>query len=185
MSNIQPKIIFKSLKAKNFKLFKILSIIIAFILGGLFTLISIEVKTETSRFSGEYFISAKVVERTAYSSSDKLVVTLDNVCVTNLKTLEKEKIKGKVRLYLEESDLRTKEFELGEKITATAELINVKLFEKDRNNFSLINRGIYVIGFASEENIISENKVEASLSEKFKTKVKTVLDTYSRVCEKP
>lgn len=168
----------KLIKAKEIRLFKLLSIVIAFVVGACLSVGFIEIYSNKTEFDGDYFIEARVCERTRMSSSSKMIVTIDSVYATSLKTLKKTKVSGKVRLYLEEGTGSTREFALGEEITANVELSNVELFDEDRNNFSLFNRGIYVLGFGSEDDIVTTNNIDSTISEKFKTKVKSILDTH-------
>lgn len=168
--------IIKLIKAKELKLFKSLSISIAFIMAVIMSVCFVEVYNNRKSYDGEYFVNARVCERTYFSSKGKVVVTLDNVYVTNYKTLEKEELKGKVRLYLEEDDNRCFDFVVGEEISGNLELMNVKLFDEDRNNFSLFNRKVYVLGFGREDDVYSKNKINTTFVEKIKNKVKSSLD---------
>ena len=168
--------IIKLIKSKSQKLFKLLSIVIAFAVSAGLSVCFIELYKAKPNYNGEYLVSGRVCERTYLTDKDKVVITLDNVSVTSLETLEKDGINGKVRLYLNLGTGNSEGFVLGEEVYGTTELSKIKLFDNKRNNFSLYNKKIYYLGFGEEDDIVSKNKINPTFFEKIKNKVKDSLD---------
>lgn len=157
--------------------FKLISIVVAFIVSIGLTVGYIEIHNSKREYAGEYYIEGVVASGT-YKSGTSVVFTIDSANVVNMKTLEKSKVKGKIRFYLGEQDGRTFDMKLGEKVEITANLSSVKLFKDGRINFSMFNRGIYVLGYGEEESVISKNEFSQSLADRFKLSTKEKLDTY-------
>ncbi len=171
-------IVVKALFAKNRKIFKVVSILVVFILSSIITVTIIEINNNSATYKGDYFVSGRVCERTYENSTGKLVVTVDSVNLTNLKTLEKSSVSGKMRFYLEEADCRSMNFELGELVNASLSVKSASLFLDGEPNFYMYNKNIKLLGYGSEEEVVSLNELNANIFDKFKTKVKSVLDLY-------
>ena len=171
-------LVVKSIVAKDKKLIKILAIIIAFFIGFGVTGISLSVQNRTNVVKGEYYVSGSVSNYTFTSSSGLKVVTIDDVKITNVKTLKQQSLTCKVRLYLNSGDGRTEEFKLGEEVEGVFSLKKSDFMVKGKLNFYMINKGIKVLGFGSEDDIVSKNEINPSLFDKIKVKVKSTLDTY-------
>ena len=168
--------IVKLILAKSHKVFKLVSIVCAFVVSVSLSVIFIEVYKAKPKLDGEYLINARVCERTYYSEKGKLVVTVEDIYVINYQTLEKNTVKGKMRLYLNEVDGYSLDYKLGEEITGNIDLMSLDLFSKERNNFALFNRKIYTLGFGSEEDVVSKGKINPTIIEKVKNKVKASLE---------
>lgn len=159
------------------KLFKVLSVIIAFLFAMILSLIVINLEKSKYSFDGDFYVKGQICERTYRNNSKKCVVTIKNASVTDIKSLKKINIDGKIRLYLSEDDLRTTDFEIGEHIEASVELKSVSLFENGKPNFYMLNKNVRVLGFGSEEDIVSLNSYKRNIFEEFKVKVKNKLDS--------
>lgn len=174
-------IVVKAVKSKDKKLFKTLSVLVAFMLGSLMALGVILIDKKHERVSGEYVISGRVCERPYVNDNNWVVVTLDDV------VLGEKKNSGNLRLYLESDDNHCLDFALGERVTAAAEVINADLFDKTGEpSFWAHNKGITLIGFGEERDVYSNEVIDANIFDKLKTKVKSILDknlspTYSEV----
>ncbi len=164
-------VIVKAVKCKEKRLFKILSIIIAFAVGGLLCMTNILIDNSREKVDGDYIATGRVCERPYISEKDWVVITLDDV------KLGENKKSGNLRLYMELDDGHCLNFALGERVTFVAEIINADLFDKDgKPQFWSHNKGITLLGFGYEMDIYSNNVVDANIFEKLKTRVKSVLD---------
>lgn len=171
-------VIIKLILAKEHKVFKVLSIILAFAIASGVSVLAIEIENGKNNYSGEYFIEGRICERTYESSGGYTVVTIDSVNITSLETLSKTSIDGKLRFYLEEADGRAYQFVLGEKVNASMQITKASMFIDGEPNFYMYNKDVKLLGFGSEESVVSTNEIDATIFDKFKTKVKTILDTH-------
>ncbi len=164
--------------SKRLRVVKILSVIIAFVVGALLTVGTFEIYYSRQNFNSSYFINARVCERSFYSDKEKVVVTLDQAEIVDEKTLETYKVDGKIRLYLTMEDSHAMKFELGEKVTASIGLKRVGLFDDGEPNFYYLVRNVLLVGFGSENDIVSLNASSPTIFDSFKTRVKGELDKY-------
>lgn len=171
-------IIFKAIYAKDHKIFKIISIVLAFAISASVSAIMLTVHNNTNNYNDDYYITGRISERVYLNDAGKYVVSLDNVSITNLETLEKDKVSFNVRIYLTEGDGRSDNFILGEMVAGTFSFTKASVVYKGKLNFYMFNRNIKLIGFGDEDDIASLDKVNANMFDKIKTKVKSILDLH-------
>lgn len=168
-------VIVKAVKAKDHKLFKILSIIIAFACFSLITFANLAISENKDEYNGEYKVYGRVASDIYLSSKDRYVVNLDHVyLVKDEKTF---KVDGNVILYLSISDGRCEDYSLGSTIISNATVSKPKL-KNGGNQFYYLNKNVYLVGFGSEEgcNFVDEN--DRNIMQKYKLRVKDALDFY-------
>lgn len=166
----------KLFKAKELKLFKLISIVVSFALAVIITVTYFEVGNNSKQYKGDYFITGEVAERAYVNDEYEIVVTLDNVVAVNYDTLEKSKLSGKLRLYLTQTNSFSLDFMPGEIIKGSVYLTKLNLVNDGRFNYNLFNRRIKTLGYASEGDIVSTKDFNSSVFDKFKIRVKDILD---------
>ena len=168
-------LIIKLIIAKKYKVFKILSVIICFLLSACFTSLILFNYDSAENLKGEYYVNGRIYSYTSRTASGLKVVSLENVLIKNTKTGEIEKLDCKVCLYLEESDGRTKEFNPGDLVEGVVDLKRSEYLRDGELNFYLNNKNIDVLGFGNEEDVEFTGKTKKFIFDKIKIKVKSVL----------
>lgn len=172
-------LIIKLLKAKYKKTFKVVSVIIAFVIGFCLTfLILNNYDRKYAVYEGKYFVEGKVCSYSRMSKSGLRIVSLDDVIITNEKTNKTEKPDCEIRIYLNEGDGRTKDFKLGEIVSGVFDIKSADYLRDDEVNFYMINKNVKILGFGEEDDIASTGKIEKNLFDKIKVKLKSSLDRF-------
>lgn len=168
-------VIVKAVLAKDKKLFKVLSIIIAFACFSVLTFVNLAVYENKDNYNGEYKVYGRVSSDIYLSSSDKYVVNLDNVYLVKEHTTYK--VDGNVILYLSVSDGRCEEYTLGSNIISKATISKPKNNGKS-NNFYYLNKKVHLVGFGIEENCEFVGDDNRNILQAYKLRVKDALDFY-------
>ena len=164
-------------KSENLK-FKIISICLSFIFASLLTFTILYTNDSKVIEKGTYQIQGVVCYDYEVLDSGKIILTIDDVKAVNIKSNKQEKIKKKIRLYLEPGDNRVSKLKLGDKISITANLTGATIKYKGNQNYYLYNKNISAIGYASEEGIEVLENDKIFVLYKIKNKVKRILDTH-------
>jgi len=171
-------IIIKFKFAKTNKLFKILSVCFAFLISFALTNLVLDINNKPLNIEGDYYLRGRVYYSTSTTISGYRVVNLDNVKITSVKSDETKNIKGKVRLYLEATDGSAKELKLGELVRGKFSLTQSSLKRDGCVDFYSVNKNINIIGFGSEDDVVSLKEYNRTIFDKIKIKFKTVLDGF-------
>lgn len=162
--------IVKLVLVKDKKRFKLISIVVAFFLSATLFAVNLIINDAKSDFEGEYFISGRVTER-SYTTDKYLVITLDKVELSELGTLNKHKLSGKMRIFVRQKAEGNEEYTLGDLVHATLVVKKPTIFSGDGQNFYYLNKNIKLLGFCNYFDIVNTNTQDANLIHKFKTKV--------------
>lgn len=165
-------IIVKSVKAKDMKLFKVFSVLIAFVFGGLLTLTNAEIISNTNNFEGLYNVHGRVCEDVYVSEKGKYVISLDHAYV--IVNGESKKVNGKVMLYLEADDGRSKDFEIGSTIISKVNVSKPK-FSFKQTYFYYANKHVSLTGYGSESYATLIGTKDRNLAQKYKLSIKDSL----------
>jgi len=168
-------IIVKSVKSKDHKLFKILSIIIAFACFALLTFANLAISEKKDDYKGEYKVYGRVASDIYLSTKDRYVINLDNVYL--VKDKNTYRVDGNVILYLTISDSRCEDFALGSTIISSVNVSKPKL-KNGGNQFYYLNKNVYLVGFGTEEGCSFVGEDNRSVLQKYKLRVKDALDFY-------
>ena len=170
-------IIVKALMSKEHKLFKLLSIVISFVLFSLLTFVNLHIATTCNDFHGANYIQGRIAKETYVNQQGKYVVTLDHAYIYDKVEQKAHKLKGKVMLYLTSSDGRSEDFELGTTVAGELNLFKPN-FSNGKNNFYYANKRIYLLANGGESNLKEIGTSDRSLIQKYKLRVKDILEEY-------
>lgn len=169
-------IIVKSVKAKDKKLFKVLSVAISFLLFAGITFLNVETIKAKDNFSGYYKIYGRVSDDIYVSEKGKYVVSLDHAYIV-IADGKYEKLKGKVALYLDSDDGRCKDFSIGSTIVCSANVSKPE-FSFKQTYFYYANKGVSLTGFGSESGAMLVGTQDRNLAQKYKLTIKKSLSYY-------
>jgi len=169
-------LIFKAIKSKKNKVFKVLSIVIAFLLSFGYTTLILTKNEEKNNINGEFYVVGRVYNYVDTSDSGLKVVSLDNVKITDAENEESYSIKSNLRLYLEQTDGKTNNFELGEIVRGKVSLKKADVLYDNKVGFYLNNKNIYVIGFGTEDDISSTENFSKTIFDRIKSSSNNVLN---------
>lgn len=170
-------VIVKAVKAREHRLFKTLSIVISFLLFSLATFLTIYSSANKNNYSGEYLITGRVSSDVYISTSGKWVVYLDDAYILDETHNDMNKLSGKVMLYLNDTDGRCSSLKLGTSISGVLNMYKPKLIN-NKTMFYYLNKNVHLVGSGSEDDINILNSDNIKLSERYKLRVKEVLNHY-------
>ena len=165
-------IVLKSIFSKDKKRFKVFSILIAFVVGGLLTLTNIQIIFRTNNIEGYYNVYGRVCEDVYVSAKGKYVFTLDHAYV--IKDGENKKVNGKVMLYLDADDGRSKDFVIGSTIVSKVN-VSKPNFSFEQTNFYYANKHVGLTGYGSENQLLLVGTDDRNLAQKYKLTIKDSL----------
>lgn len=166
-------VIFKAVKCKDKKIFKIISIIIAFGVFALVAYFNILTIEGTNNFNGYMKVYGRVTDSPYFSAKGKYVVTLDHAYV--IKSGKAEKVSNKVMLYLTPEDGMIKDILIGSTIVVDATVSKPK-FVFGNNYFYYATQNVSLTGFGSEGYVKLVGTSDRSLAQKYKLEIKNSLD---------
>lgn len=169
-------VVFKAVKAKEKKLFKVLSVVVAFCVFGLLTFLNIQVSNSKNNYSGYLKVYGRVSEDSYTSKNEKVVVTLDH-CYLIDDNDEYFKVSGKVMLYLTCEDGRILDFPLGSTILVSASVSKPKTKIND-TYFYYQTKNVRLVGYGSEAYAKFIGNDDRNFIQKYKLKVKNTLDSW-------
>lgn len=167
-------IVVKCVKVKDKKLFKVLSVAIAFVLFAGLTLLNAEIiKSANNNFNGVYKVYGRVTDDVYVSKKGKYVISLDHAYVIE-ENGNYKKVRGKVMLYLDSDDGRSEDFAIGSTIVSTVNVSKPK-FSFKQTYFYYANKGVSLTGYGSEAYSLLVGTKDRNLAQKYKLSIKDSL----------
>ena len=167
-------IVVKCVKAKDKKLFKVLSVAIAFVLFAGLTLLNSEIiKSTNNNFNGVHKIYGRVTDDVYVSKKGKYVISLDHAYVIE-ENGNYKKVNGKVMLYLDADEGRSEDFAIGSTIVSTVNVSKPK-FSFKQTYFYYANKGVSLTGYGSEAYSLLVGTKDRNLAQKYKLSIKDSL----------
>ena len=170
-------VVIKSIKKVDKLIFKIVSIIVCFIISSTTCFGILFSYDKRAEIKGTYVIEGMICADFLISEDSKYVLLVDDANAINEKTGEKIDFKRKVRVYLESGDGRVETLKLGDRISIKLSLRSVSLKYNGSRNYYLYNKGISALGFGSEDDIKFVSH-DPSVFDRFKLKIRTTLDKF-------
>lgn len=167
-------VVFKSVRAKDHKLFKILSVVLSFVVFGLLTFANIQMLNRRNNYSGYLKVYGRITEDSYVSEKGKVVVTLDHCYVIDDDDNVGE-VSGKVMLYLTCEDGRVTDYLLGSTILSSVNLSKPKT-TLNGTYFYYQTKNVSLVGYGSEAFVKFIGEEDRNLIQKYKLSVKNTLD---------
>lgn len=170
-------VVVKCVKRVDKLIFKVVSIIICFIVSSVSCFTILYLNDNSEQISGRYIVEGTICADYLVSEDSKYILLIDHAKGVNVKTDEIIEIKKRVRLYLESGDGRITTLKLGDRVAIEVDLVGSSLKYKGSRNYYLFNKKISALGFGSEDDL-SFISSETDIFDKFKLKVESTLDKY-------
>jgi len=171
-------VIIKMCKAKELKMFKVLSIIVAFLISSLTTFGYVYSYQNKTEYEGEYIVTGYLAETVTYSANDNVVITLENCTIVSVEDDKVYNPNGFIKFYLNAGSGHSFNADLGTKLEIYASLSKPDIVGDGKFNAYAINKNISAYGFGYEDDVTILKGNNLNIFDKIKIKTKQTLDTY-------